>query len=136
MIVHDFPFPAKLVRIDTHNFCLMLVLVIPKLSSFFFSLTLLIVPEMLLGLFAVNWVPEGLKKSKNFWASVQAGVGDTAQGTSYMPPALKLCHNFTMKVKDMPHMVDFFYNLAVPCLVFNIYSQIREAFAYNFFFAL
>ena len=41
-----------------------------------------------------------------------------------------------MKVKDMPDMVDFFYNLAVPCLVFNIYSQIREAFAYNFFFAL
>ena len=92
---------------------------------------------MLLGLFAVNWVPEGLKKSKNFWASVQAGAGDTAQGTSSMPPALKLwCHNFTMKVKDMPDMVDFFYNLAVPCLVFNIYSQIREAFAYNFFFAL
>ena len=92
---------------------------------------------MLQGLFAVNGVAEGLKKSKNLWASVQAGVGDTAQGTSNMPPALKLrCHNFTMKVKDMPHMVDFFYNLAVPCLVFNICSQIGEAFAYNFFFAL
>ena len=50
---------------------------------------------MLLGPCTVNSVPESLKKSKNFWASVQAEAGDTAQGTGYMSPAPKLpCHKW------------------------------------------
>ena len=51
MIVNDFPLPAKPVRIDSYNFRLMLVLVIPNFGVFF-SFRFLIVPEMLPGLFA------------------------------------------------------------------------------------
>ena len=65
--IHDFLLPAKQVRTDTHQFCLILVLVIPNFV-FFFNLRLHIVLEMLLGLIETE---------------------ETAHDTSYMPPTLK-----------------------------------------------
>ena len=92
MIVHDFPLPEKQVRIDIHKFCLILVLVIPDFGFvvFFLIWDFIFFLRCYKDFLQINCVSEGLKKTKNFWASVQAEAGDTAQDTSYMPPALKM----------------------------------------------
>ena len=48
MIVHDFSLLVKQVRINTYNFCLMLVLVIPQIetSVFVFNMRLRVVPDV------------------------------------------------------------------------------------------
>ena len=55
----------------------MLILAIPQIETsvdFVFSLKLHIVPAVT-RFFKINWVYEGLKKSNNFWAMVEAGAG-------------------------------------------------------------
>ena len=80
MIVHDFSIPAKQVRIDTYNFSLR----VPQFETGFFSIWDFILFLMLLCYycFKINFVSEGLKKRKNFWAGVLVEAEDTAQDTS------------------------------------------------------